>query len=1335
MTTPNSTMNNSSIRSILEKEKLNGNNFLDWYRNLRIVLKAEQKFYHLEEPLPEAPAANATAAVRNAHQRRSNEQQEVACLMLASMIPELQKNLENFSAFDMLRELKVMFEQQAEQELFDTVKSFHACKQEEGQSVSSYVMKMKSYLDQMERLGYPMPQILGVSMILTSLLKDYDQFVQNYNMHNMGKTIAELHNMLKLAEKGMPKKAPLVLAINQGRIQKKNKGKPQAPGKGQGKGKAKLAYAPKPKIPPPAKKEHPAKDTPCHHCGVVGHWRRNCHAYLEGLKKNKASVASTSGIFTIELYTFPNKTWVYDTGCGTHICNNVQGLRGSRKLKQGALHLYVGNGDRAAVEAIGSFDLILPNGLVIVLNNCHFAPTITRGVVSLSRLKDDGYIHTFTDFGISVSKDNVFYFNAIPRDGIFEIDMRDPISNNSSIYTVSNKKSKRNLDSTFLWHCRLCHINKKRITKLQHDGLLESINNVSFDKCTSCISGKMARKPFSHVGERATDLLGLIHTDVCGPFRTMSREGANYFITFTDDFSRYGYVYLIKHKHEAFETFKVFQSEVENQLGKTIKALRSDRGGEYMSQEFLDHLKRCGIVSQFTPPYTPQHNGVSERRNRTLQDMVRSMMSLTTLPMSFWGYALESAARILNMVPTKKVDKTPYEIWHGKVPNLSYLKVWGCEALVKRDTPNKLEPRAIKCIFVGYPKETMGYYFYYPTENKIFVARYAEFFENSLISQEASGSKVDFDELQSEDAQPSSNTSEHQNETEHENVEPLRDVAPIRRSERIPQAPERYGFYIDAEEHELGDHCEPANYREAISCPECEKWNEAMNVEMKSMGDNDAWVEVDIPPNAKTVGSKWLYKIKTDVDGNEHTYKARLVAKGFTQIYGIDYDETFSPVADIKAIRILIAIAAYYDYEIWQMDVKTAFLNGHLNEDVYMVQPEGFVNPKYPSRVCKLKRSIYGLKQASRSWNKRFDEEIKKIGFAQNPDEPCVYINTSGSIVAFLILYVDDILLIGNNIPMLQDVKSWLGKCFDMKDLGEASYILGVKIYRDRSKRLIGLCQSAYIEKILKRFRMQDSKRGSLPMQPNTELSKAQGPSTPAEVKRMKGIPYASAVGSIMYAVRCTRPDVAFSQNLTSRFQQNPGECHWTAVKNILKYLRNTKDMFLVYGGDVERELSVTCYTDASWETDRDDIKSQTGYVFVMNGGAVDWKSAKQSTLAMSSTEAEYIAASEAAMEAVWIRKFISGLGVVPSNERPMDMYCDNSGAIIIANEPGVLKGAKHFRRKVHYIREVIESGDIRLLKVHTDDNLADPFTKPMSCTKHVEHARNIGLRPANSLM
>ncbi|GKE62876.1 retrotransposon protein, putative, ty1-copia subclass, partial [Tanacetum coccineum] len=272
-------------------------------------------------------------------------------------------------------------------------------------------------------------------------------------------------------------------------------------------------------------------------------------------------------------------------------------------------------------------------------------------------------------------------------------------------------------------------------------GLLNSNDIKSFEKCVACMSGKMAKKPYSHQVERAKDLLGLIHTDVCGPFKIKSRQGASYFAIFTNNFSHYGYVYLLKHKHE------VFQKEVENQLEKTIKSLRSDCGGEYMSQEFLDHLKDHGIISHRTPPYTPQHNRVSERRNRTLLDMVRSMMSQTTLP---------------NMVLTKKVDKTPYKVWHGQAPKLSYLKVWGCEALVKRDTvtkPDKLEPKAFKCIFVGYPKETMGYFFYYPTENKVFVARNTEFFKNDVIDQEANETLEDLEIIQEEDTHPSIDTS------------------------------------------------------------------------------------------------------------------------------------------------------------------------------------------------------------------------------------------------------------------------------------------------------------------------------------------------------------------------------------------------------------------------------------------------------------------------------------------------------------------------------------------------------------------------------------------------
>ncbi|GJT58197.1 retrotransposon protein, putative, ty1-copia subclass [Tanacetum coccineum] len=303
--------------------------------------------------------------------------------------------------------------------------------------------------------------------------------------------------------------------------------------------------------------------------------------------------------------------------------------------------------------------------------------------------------------------------------------------------------------------------------------------------------------------------------------------------------------------------------------------------------ELIKKKKQVGTASSsdLTPPYTPQHNRVSERRNRTLLDMVRSMMNLTTLPLSFWDYALESATRILNMVPTKKVDKTPYELWYGKVPNLSYLKVWGCEALVKRDTPDKLEQRSVKCIFIGYPKETMGYYFYFPPENKIIVARNAEFFKKHLISQEICGRAVDLEEIQEEeDTAPSEITSNIPQEVEDFELPqpPQEEVIPIRRSERTHRAPNRLCLNVEVEEHSLGDLNEPTSYEAAMLDSESDKWIDAMNTEIQSMMDNMVWVLVNRPPGCKTVRSKWIFKKKTDMDGIVHTYKACLVAKGYT---------------------------------------------------------------------------------------------------------------------------------------------------------------------------------------------------------------------------------------------------------------------------------------------------------------------------------------------------------------------------------------------------------------------------------------------------------------------
>nr|GEV49638.1 reverse transcriptase domain-containing protein [Tanacetum cinerariifolium] len=549
------------------------------------------------------------------------------------------------------------------------------------------------------------------------------------------------------------------------------------------------------------------------------------------------------------------------------------------------------------------------------------------------------------------------------------------------------------------------------------------------------------------------------------------------------------------------------------------------------------------------------------------------------------------------------------------------------------------------------------------------------------------------------------------------------------------------------------------------------------------MIDNKVWVLVDFPPNCKTVGSKWIFKKKTDMDGIVHTYKARLVAKGYTQLYEVDYEETFSPVANIRAIRILISITAFYDFEIWKIDVKTAFLNGYLDEDIYMVQPKGFVYPKHPRKVCKLQRSIYGLKQALRSWNKIFNEEIKKFGFAQNVDEPCVYQKASGSNVTFLILYVDDIIIMGNHIPSLQSVKDYLEKCFAMKDLEETAFILWDNITMDFITKLPKSSQGfdtiwvivdrltksshflpirehdpldklarLYLNRIVARHRIPASiicdRDGRFTLNFWRSFQKALGtdismstvyhPKTNSQSERtiqtledmlrayvidfgkgwVKHFPlcefsykntYHASIKAepyeALYGRKCRSP-VCWSK--VGEAQLTGPELIQETTKKIKCYADEPLVMPLE-GIHVDDKLQ---FVEEAVEIMEREIKGlKRSWIPLVKvhwnsrRGEVDWKSSKQSTTAMFATEAEYIAASEAAMEAVWIRKFISGIG------------------------------ARHYHRRYHYVRECIELSEINLLKVHTDDNLSDPFTKALPKGKLTQHARSIGLRLASSFM
>ncbi|WRX23197.1 Integrase [Theobroma cacao] len=496
--------------------------------------------------------------------------------------------------------------------------------------------------------------------------------------------------------------------------------------------------------------------------------------------------------------------------------------------------------------------------------------------------------------------------------------------------------------------------------------------------CESCIEAKMTKGPFKAKGNRMPNVLDLVHTDVCGAMNVEARGGYEYFITFIDDSSRHGFVYLMHRKSESFEKFKEFKAEVEKQLGKPLKQLRSDRGGEYLSDGFQQYLINNGIISNLSAPRTPQHNGVAKRRNKTLLEMVRSMMSYANLPISLWGYCMQTAQYLLNFAPSKAVPKTPRELWIGR-----------------------------------YPKGTRGYYFYSPQDKNVFFSMNAIFLEEEFVRNHKPRSEIVLEELS----------------------DPL-DLR-VNSEDVITQSDSR-----------------------------------VMKSELDSMDYNKVWTLVDPSEGIKPIGWKWIYKRKTRSDGKVETFKARLVAKGFTQREGIDYEDTFSPVAMVKSIRILLSIATHLDYEIWQMDVKIAFLNGDLEERIYMTQSEGFIKKGHEHKVCELHRSIYGLKQASRSWNIRFDTAIKSYDFQQNVDKPCVYKRIQDKKVIFLVLYVDGILLIGNDIGMLSTVKGWLNHQFNMKDLGEASYVLGIKLIRDRKNKQIALSQASYIDKILAKFAM-----------------------------------------------------------------------------------------------------------------------------------------------------------------------------------------------------------------------------------------------------------------------
>jgi hypothetical protein len=828
--------------------------------------------------------------------------------------------------------------------------------------------------------------------------------------------------------------------------------------------------------------------------------------------------------------------------------------------------------------------------------------------------------------------------------------------------------------------------------------------------CESCTEGKIHRTKFPvEQDKKASEMLDLVHTDVCA-MSSKSLSSGEYFLTFIDDKTHYVWTYILKHKDEVFQKFLEWKTLVEKSTGKQLKTLRSDNGGEYISSEFKDYLLKEGIRHELTIPKTPEQNGVAERMNRTLVESVRSMLVDAKLPHKFWAEALSTAVYLRNRSPTKAVeDKTPYEALTGNRPDVKHLRVFGCVAYshVPKDERKKLDSKSRKCILLGYGNETKGYRLYDVERRKVLHSRDVIFNESSRLKSDAEpqGELGCGQEKQEHVVEFECTPTETQEESQPE----------LKRSTRERRQPDYFGEWMTMADSQIK---EPETVKEALSGSNKTKWQEAMEKEMESLHKNDVWELVDLPKDRKAVGSKWVYKIKTDSDGSVERYKARLVAQGYSQKYGLDYDETFSPVVRFESVRTVVSLAAQQGLKLHQMDVTTAFLNGELEEEVYMKQPEGFEVPGKEHLVCKLRRSIYGLKQSPRCWNATLDGKLKRMGFSQTKGDPCIYTAQDGE--PFIIgVYVDDILLAGKSDRRMAEVKTTLSDEFNMKDMGELHYFLGVKIIQNTETGEIWMGQSVYTSNVLTKFGMTDSKSVRTPVDVSTKLVKDDGSEKIDKVK------YQSAVGSLLYLSTRTRPDIAFAVSNVAKYCAEPTMQHMIAVKRIMRYLNGTRNLGLLYRRDEENKF--IGYSDADWAGNLDDRKSTSAYIFQMGGAAISWRSKRQGCVALSTAEAEYMALASAAQEAVWLRQLLSDLKVKPDS--PTLIFEDNQASICLAKNPQYHGRAKHIDIKYHFVREQVVNGNIEVKYCRSEDMIADMLTKGLSYVQFDKLREMTGLK------
>ncbi|THH01090.1 hypothetical protein EW026_g1530 [Hermanssonia centrifuga] len=915
-------------------------------------------------------------------------------------------------------------------------------------------------------------------------------------------------------------------------------------------------------------------------------------------------------------------------------------------------------------------------------------------------------------------------------------------------------------------HRLIGHISHDTARDLVKKGLILGVvieDSLSTGTCAACKTAKATRKPVQRYreGDRSAAIGDEIHSDVWGPAPVETLGGRRYYVSFTDDNSRWTQIYLMRTKDEVFSHYKGFAAWLKTQHTVVVKTLHSDRGGEYLSTEFSTFLAEQGTACRLTVHDTPEYNGIVERLNRTLVTKIRAMLIDSGLPKFLWGEAAMHACYLKNRTSTRALEgTTPHEAFLGGKPDISNLHPWGCKVFIHNTNRSKLDPQALEGRWVGFDEQSKAHRIYWPSRRSVTVERSVRFMDDNpgIVAVPLEGERVLEEPIEPIElnstgtAQNASNQLEIGPDSTGNSPEPLpllpgalanvlgqgfEEIPPAGRGKQIrkpsdyvrrlregegsidgrgsvgnlpkgmPSVADEGAAQVEEVEVAVEERAMAAvmgdaeglepTLEEARKRPDWPKWLTAIKSELESLNSNETWTLVERPSGVNVIGSKWVLRIKKNTAGEIDKYKARLVAQ----------------VAKLASICLVLAIAACNGWAIESFDFNSAYLNSVLddNEVVYLEKPPQFASKNPKQYVLRLRKALYGLKQGGRKWYEHLCVALADLGFRCAEADYGVFFVRNGPELTVLAIHVDDCIITGSSTATLSDYKLKIGEKYQMTDLGPVSWLLGIK--------------HAYIDTILTRFNFTDLRPISIPMDPNIPLSKSQCPTALTDIARMKKIPYREAIGSLMYAAVGTRPDIAFAVSTLAQFSENPGWVHWEAVKRVFRYLLGTRDLSLVYGG-VQKGLEGFVDADGASQEHR---RAITGYVFLIDGGAVSWSSKKQELVTLSTTEAEYVAATHAAKEVMWIRRIIGE--VFRTLSEPTTLYSDSQSAIALMQDGQYHACTKHIDIRYHYIRYIVEAGSIRLIYCPTHDMTVDALTKALPSMKVKHFAAALGLSAA----